>query len=123
MTLDDVIERLDDQQTLADIIYKYFYNGPLAGAKYRLAKIIKRYALGEQLLTLSEILDEFCETLSGTDYIINETVFINDIEEIIPKTIELNPSIIRGLYWKQLNGADDNTIIVDKFNLFKKKYE
>lgn len=93
-TADEMLEALDTN-VLADLIYRHFYNGPVGGAKTRLARIIKNHVLGLPIMSFKEVLDEF----------LVQTLGINDSPDpAIRKDNERRLKAERTLFWMALNG-------------------
>lgn len=94
-----------DVAALKDIIYKYFYNGPIAGASARLSRIIHNHLLGLPLLTFDEVLNEF-------------------LMSHMPDDFELKDS--RAAFWRGVNlaeGGDPEIILRLEEYIGRKEYD
>lgn len=90
-------ERLDPQ-TLADLIYRHFYNGPVGGARQRLARIIRNHVLGLPIMYFQEVLDEY----------LTSALALNDSNDpVIRAENQKALADARALFWKGLNGVAD----------------
>lgn len=95
--LDQITERLEPN-ALSLLIYRYFFNGPIGGAKTRLAKIIKNHLLGLPIMSFAEVLDEYLVQTLGLNASTDPT--ITAVNDRVLKTE-------RALFWKALNGVGD----------------
>ncbi|AFU86625.1 hypothetical protein D869_gp289 [Caulobacter phage CcrRogue] len=92
-----VEERLDPT-ILAPLIYRHFYNGPVGGAAFRLARIIRNHAMGLPILSFAEVLDEY----------LNAKLGLNDsADPEIRAENERTLKTARAAFWKALNGIGD----------------